>query len=131
MYEWMDQEAANQTIFRELNERTEQDNDARLGVGPRIDTYLCECSDRRCTAPIRLSRLEYESVRAEPLRFVIALNHENPEIDRVVTENERFATVDMFHGTPARIARDTHPRRQLWPMRSEGSGGSHGCLDPI
>jgi hypothetical protein len=57
------------------------------------------------------SRIEYETIRAEPLRFAIALNHENPEIDRVVAENDRFATVDKFQGAPARIARDTYPRR--------------------
>lgn len=111
MTDWRDQEAINETIFREMNEWTAEGNDARLGVGPRVDTYLCECSDRRCTEPIRLSRVEYESVRAEPLRFAIALNHENPEIDRLVAENERFATVAKFHDAPARIARDTYPRR--------------------
>lgn len=111
MPDWRDQEAWNQTDFREMNEWTEEDNDARHGVGHRIDTYLCECSDRRCSEPIRVTRLEYESVRSEPLRFVIALNHENPEIDRLVAENERFGTVDMFHGFPVRIARKTYPRR--------------------
>ena len=111
MSDWRVQEATNQTIFREMNEWTEEGNDANLGVGPRIDTYLCECSDRRCANPIRLTRLEYESIRAEPLRFAMALNHENPEIDRVVEENERFATVDTFHGVGARIARRTNPRR--------------------
>lgn len=111
MSDWREQEATNQTIFREMNEWTEEGNDARLGVGHRIDSYPCECSDRSCTEPIRLSRAEYESVRAEPIRFAIALNHENPEIDRLVSENERFATVDKFHGKPARIARRTDPRR--------------------
>lgn len=109
--DWKEQEATNQTIFREINEWTEEGNDALLGLGPRIDTYLCECSDRSCSEPIRLTRLEYESIRAESVRFAIALNHENPEIDRVVVENERFATVDKFHGVPARIARQTDPRR--------------------
>lgn len=111
MSDWRVQEATNETIFREMNEWTEEGNDARLGAGHRIDTYLCECSDRRCTEPIRLTRLEYELIRADPVRFAIALNHENPEIDRVVVENERFATVDKFQGVPARIARDTNPRR--------------------
>ena len=111
MRDWRDQEATNQTIFREMNEWTEEGNDALLGLGPRIDTYLCECSDRRCTDPIRLTRIEYEAVRAEPVRFAIALNHENPEIDLVVKENERFATVAKFHGVPARIARASDPRR--------------------
>jgi hypothetical protein len=46
-----------------------------------MSTYLCECGDERCTAPIRLTRVEYEAVRAYPTRFALALNHENPEID--------------------------------------------------
>ncbi|HEX6580965.1 MAG TPA: hypothetical protein VF195_08850 [Actinomycetota bacterium] len=111
MSDWRDQEATTQTIFREINEWTEEGNDARFGVGPRIDSYLCECSDRRCTESVQVTRLEYELIRAEPLRFLIALNHENPEIDRLVEENERFGTVDMFHGFPVRIARKTYPRR--------------------
>ena len=114
--DWRNQEATNQTIFRELNEWTEEGNDARLGIGHRIDTYLCECSDRRCTQSIRLTRLEYESIRAEPVRFAIALNHENPEIDLLVEENERFATVDKFYGVPARIARESDPRRLVTGM---------------
>src|SRR5688572_9513253 len=82
--DWRDQEATNQTIFREMNEWTEEGNDERVGIGPRIDAYLCECSDRRCSERILLTRPDYETVRAEAVRFAIALNHENPEIDRVV-----------------------------------------------
>ena len=110
MSDWRDQETINETIFREMNEWTEEGNDTRQGAGQRVDTYLCECSDRRCSEPIRLTRVEYESIRAEAVRFAIALNHENPEIDRVVEENDRFATIEKFHGA-ARIARQTYPRR--------------------
>jgi hypothetical protein len=39
------------------------------------------------------------------------LNHENPEIDRVLLENQRFATVEKFYGAPAKVARATDPRR--------------------
>jgi hypothetical protein len=76
-----------------------------------MDTYLCECSDKGCTEAIHLTRSEYEAIRAEPRRFAIALNHENPEIDRVMSENVRFATVEKFFGIGAMIARATDPRR--------------------
>jgi hypothetical protein len=58
-----------------------------------------------------VTRHEYEGVRASGVRFVIALNHENPEIDLVISENERFATVEKFYGVAARIARAADPRR--------------------
>jgi hypothetical protein len=111
MSDWREQEATNETIFRDMNEWTEDENDARNGIHRLIDKYLCECSDRRCTQTISLTRKEYEAIRAIPVRFAIALNHENPEIDRVLRENERFATVEKFYGAGAKIARATNPRR--------------------
>jgi hypothetical protein len=111
MLDWREQEATNETIFREMNEWSLEANGARPDIDHRIDTYLCECSDRRCTEPIGLTRGEYEAVRAVPVRFAIALNHENPEIDRVLFENQRFATVEKFYGAGAKIARTTDPRR--------------------
>ena len=76
-----------------------------------MDIYLCECSDRRCADPIGMTRPEYEAVPAVPVRFAIALDHENPEIDRVLIEKPRFATVEKFNGAGARIARASDPRR--------------------
>lgn len=111
MSDWREQEATNQTIFREMNEWTEEANDARVGTDRPIDIYLCECSDPRCSDPIALTREEYEAVRAKPTRFAIVVNHENPEIDLVLSENERYATVDKFHGPSRKIAWDTYPRR--------------------
>jgi hypothetical protein len=113
MADWKAQEATNQTIFREMNEWTmeESDADASQGTERTMATYLCECGDERCTTPIRLTRVEYEAVRAYPTRFALALNHENPEIDSLVMENERFATIEKSFGDAARIARATNPRR--------------------
>jgi hypothetical protein len=111
MLDWRDQEATNETVFREMNEWTEEANDARPGPARPMDVYVCECSDRMCTKPISLTRLEYEAVRAVAVRFAIALYHENPEIDRVLSENERFATVEKFLGPGARISRASDPRR--------------------
>jgi hypothetical protein len=111
MPDWREQEATNQTVFREMNEWTEEANDARWGFDRPMDVYLCECSDRRCTEPIKMTRQEYEAVRGVPVRFAIALNHENPEIDLLLSENTRYATVEKFFGAGARIARETDPRR--------------------
>ena len=111
MADWREQEARNETIFREMNEWTEESNDSNPDIHRSMDAYLCECSDARCTDAINLTRPEYEAVRAVSIRFAIALDHENPEIDRVVSENKRFATVDKVYGSPARIARASDPRR--------------------
>ncbi|MDQ5875161.1 MAG: hypothetical protein M3526_07250 [Actinomycetota bacterium] len=111
MLDWREQEATNETVFRAMNEWSDDANDAYPDIHHRIFTYLCECSDPRCTEPIGLTRAEYEAVRSIPVRFAIALNHENPEIDWVLFENQRFATVEKFYGAGAKIARSSDPRR--------------------
>jgi len=109
--DWRSDEATNQTIFREMNEWTVDDADARVGEQPETDLYLCECGDATCTDPIELSRTEYEAVRSVPVRFAIAVNHENPEVDLLVSESKRYSVVDKIFGAPARIAFATNPRK--------------------
>jgi len=111
MLDWRKKEAKHEPIFREMNKWTKEENDERLGIDRSMDPSWCECPDRRCTDPIELTRDEYEAIRAEPIRFAIALHHENPEIDRVLAENSRFATVEKLLGSPARIALSSDPRR--------------------
>jgi hypothetical protein len=110
MPDWRAQEAENQTVFREMNEWTKEASDARDGLDRPMDTYLCECGDTRCSTPIFLTRAEYERIREEGTRFALALNHENPEIDSLVAENDRFATIEKSFGEAAKIARATNPR---------------------
>ncbi len=112
MTDWRAKEAANQAIFRAMNEWTAAARDARLVPERAMDTYLCECSDAGCTDAIDLTRIEYEAVRAVPVRFAIALNHEDPEVDSLNSENLRFASVEKFYGVGVQIARATDPRRK-------------------
>ena len=109
MADYRAQEVRNQTVFRQMNEWTRGGSEGSVATARRL--YLCECSDRHCTDPISLTLAEYERVRSEATRFAIAPDHENPEIDHVVTEGERFTTVGKFSGEAVRLARATDPRR--------------------
>jgi len=109
--DWRMTEATNETIFREMNEWTREDEHQRGDGGRGKDIYLCECGDRTCTAPILLTPKEYEAVRREPTWFAIALNHENPELDSVLVEYERYTVVDKSFGPGAKLARASDPRR--------------------
>ena len=110
MDDWLRQEAVNQTRFRSINESIESTTDV-LGVHEAWDVYVCECGDGECRAPIRLTREEYERVRRESTYFAIAIDHENPEIDRLVSENGRYAVVQKSIAMAVRIARETDPRQ--------------------
>jgi hypothetical protein len=109
--DWRMAEARNETIFRDLNEWTKEDEDGHGEGGRGLDIYLCECGDGTCTMPLLLTPAEYEAVRREPTRFAIALNHENPELDSVIVEYERYTIVDKMFGPGARMARASDPRR--------------------
>ena len=110
MIDQLEEGAANETIFREMNEWTVDANGSRASDGG-VHTYLCECSDGRCSAPIGLTYNEYEAVRSLPVRFAIAVDHENPELDCVVAEHPRFAVVEKIGSRALALARATDPRR--------------------
>jgi hypothetical protein len=105
----LEQEVMNEVDARRRNEWIQDANDS-YGAHDATDDYVCECSDSGCTTPISLSRDEYESVRRFGTHFAIAIDHENPEVDRVIGQNDRFALVEKWFGRPRRIANETDPR---------------------
>lgn len=111
MNDWLDQEVRNETGSRARNERIEDIRGAN-GHGVATETYECECSDASCAEHITMTRGEYEAVRGYATRFVIAVHHENPEIDQLVSEGGRYSVVQKVAGMPARIARQTDRRRR-------------------
>ena len=115
MVSWREREARNEARFRTQNEWVET-----AGVAPKtLLAFVCECGDGECGRTITLSAAEYEFVRATSNRFAIALNHENPECENVVSECDRFAAVDKIEGWGLRIARETDPRSSSrWRLRT-------------
>jgi hypothetical protein len=103
--------AKNESIFREINERTRS---LQERFGPEDPTtafeeFLCECGDQLCVERVKLTVREYESVREESTQFVIRPGHSIPRIERVVMENERYVVVVKV-GDAAEIAVDLDPR---------------------
>ena len=107
---WLQAEANNQTRFRAVNESIDDAADL-FGDAASYNVYVCECGDGECLDPIKLTRAEYAVVRSEATHFAIATNHENPELDRVVSEHGRFAIVQKTLAVAVRLARETDPRR--------------------
>jgi hypothetical protein len=107
---WQRVEVENEAHFRELNEWTRAAHE-EAGIEHIWETYLCECGDVNCSEPITLTRAEYEVVRGHPAHFALATNHENPELDLVLIEHERYTIVEKWFREAARIACATDPRR--------------------
>ena len=84
--------AQNESIFRDANEKLrerfarDQDEETRL-------PFLCECANARCTRVLTLTLDEYAAVRAHPARFLTLPEHEEPETEVVVCEEQRYQIV--------------------------------------
>ncbi len=101
-----DRIARNEALFREVNERV---RDLRGGESDGFIAFICECGDDACIEEVHMTVEEYESVRSDPIEFVIAHGHEVPEVEAIVAENERFVVARKAPGERS-IAKQTDPR---------------------
>jgi hypothetical protein len=109
-----DRMAKNEALFRSVNERVKELTDRLPTVGliddPPIEEYLCECADIECMERVAITPEEYEHVRSNPLWFIVALGHVVPDIELIISENERFIVVEKGPGE-REIVMATDPRR--------------------
>ena len=105
---WRREGATEQARRRDTNESVE----ASIKTTGRCsaDMFFCECGDLRCDRTVCMTVQEYESVRERPNRFLIVLNHENPEVECVISDTERFAVVETLLGEASKVAFRTDPR---------------------
>jgi len=106
---WRTDETQNEIQRRTRNEWIEQTSD-RFGAHHTEEAYICECGDPDCSDNITMTRVEYEAVRADGSLFVVAIDHEDPEIERVLLENGRFAVVKKMMAA-GRMSQKANPRR--------------------
>jgi hypothetical protein len=99
--------AENEVTFREANETLEQ-SAAELEFGEEPTPYLCECENERCTQVIRLTRAEYEEVRADARRFVVAPGHQESH-ESVLREEAGFTVIEKI-GEEGELVAERDPR---------------------
>lgn len=125
---WRVKENLNQARTRDLNEATEHASVA-LAAGAGRERFACECGDIGCTGVICLTRAEYETVRAYPTQFAIMRDHENPECEFVVYENDRWAIVQAVGKEAVMAARRSDPRAagSLAGAKGETNAAAPAC----
>jgi hypothetical protein len=96
--------SANETLFREVNDRIEE-LDATLGVPTRKFTIVCECGRLSCAEHISVGHDEYRELRADPTTFLVLPGHEDPRVETVVDTREGFYIIRKREGEPAELAR--------------------------
>jgi hypothetical protein len=99
--------ARNESVFRDLNERIE------AGTLPadatKLATFCCECAMLGCNTLVEVTIGTYESVRANPRRFLLATGHAIPGVEAVVQTGTGWVVVEK-EGEAGGIAVSTDPR---------------------
>lgn len=105
--------AKNEVLFRSVNEAIEQQ---ALRFGGIEDEYefVCECSAADCVERVTLTLRQYEQVRAEGTRFVLAPGHAEPEVELVVHRTANHDVVEK-DGAAGVIAEQADPRSAETP----------------
>jgi hypothetical protein len=98
----------NEALFREVNERIEDVGTTLLPDDQPME-FLCECDDRDCVEKVSATRAEYEAIRAVGTHFVVLPGHEDPAVEHVVHQTERFLVVEK-EGEAAHEAEESNPR---------------------
>jgi hypothetical protein len=99
----------NEALFREVNERVEGISRS-LTVAAGELQLVCECGDGDCMERIRMSRGDYEALRADPALFAIVPGHGAESVETVVERRAGFDVVRKKPGRPEQIAVETDPR---------------------
>jgi hypothetical protein len=100
----------NEALFREVNERIN-------GLAVEFSTtlfsdeyeYVCECSDPKCIERVTVTLSEYEEIRADGKRFVLAPGHVRRDIEHVVRQADDHVVVEK-HGAAGEVAAESDPR---------------------
>jgi hypothetical protein len=94
--------AENETMWRALNE-------ADPPKPGRVAFVFCECGHGGCSEQLSISWRDYEWVRGDGARFVLAPGHEDPALERVVRGVDGFLVVEK-EGEAAALAEHADPR---------------------
>ncbi|MGZ6582241.1 MAG: hypothetical protein ACXVFE_14855 [Gaiellaceae bacterium] len=79
---------------------------------------VCECRNLDCTELMKLGASDYEAARAHPAHFIVLPGHDQPAVERVVEQHDRYAIVLRRTGAPReRLGRRRHLSRATGSSR--------------
>jgi hypothetical protein len=102
--------AANEAVFREVNERMESLQHAFATVEHQPLRIVCECDRIDCAERISLDPNIYEQTRSDSGLFFVRPGHEDDSVEDVVDTGGDYLIVRKRPGEPQQIAEQTDPR---------------------
>jgi hypothetical protein len=106
--------ARTESLFREVNERIAETAE---NLGSEDAVFVCECADAGCDERLPAELDEYQQVRADGVRFLVAPGHEEVEYERVMYRNREFQVVEKNKNRRlAQAVEELDPRSdEPWP----------------
>jgi hypothetical protein len=94
--------ARNQSMFRHLNDRLREVEDALVSV---TETFViaCECADVSCVEMLDIDPNDYKAIRADPRWFIVLPGHVYSDVERVIQQKNGYVVVEKF-GRAAGVA---------------------------
>jgi hypothetical protein len=102
--------AANEAVFRNVNERI-QALQHSFAVAEREPLQMvCECDRLDCMARVPVEVDAYERIRSHPDQFIVSPGHEDLKVEEVVTVTAGYTIVRKNAGDARDVAVETDPR---------------------
>jgi hypothetical protein len=102
--------AANEAVFREVNERIEELQHRFSVAEDDLLQIVCECDRLDCMNHVTVSVATYEQIRADAASFFVIPGHEDAAVEDVVDTGSDYLVVRKHPGEPQKIAEETDPR---------------------
>ena len=99
----------NEAMFREVNERVEEVNQAFGSITGQFEIF-CECGDLGCTEQLTIAAARYEDVRSDATWFAVIPGHDVATVEQIVASHRAYDIVQKRPGEAALIAEKTDPR---------------------
>lgn len=100
----------NQALLREVNERI---NEIRSDLSE--PEFICECSHPECTTTIQVPQAQYEAIRSNAHRFVVARGHERTDVEKVARDEGAFFVVEKTRERDFFLHTDPRSREERDP----------------
>jgi hypothetical protein len=111
--------ARTESLFRDVNERIAETAET---LGSEDAVFVCECADARCDERLPAQLDEYQQVRADGVRFLVAPGHEEAEYERVLVRNHEYQVVEKSKNRRlAQAVEELDPRSDESPPEDQAS----------
>ena len=82
--------ARTESLFRDVNERIAETAET---LGSDDAVFVCECADAGCDERLPARLDEYQQVRSDGVRFLVAPGHEEADYERVLYRELEYQVV--------------------------------------